>query len=211
MLDDEFLKKRGNNMLYFIKRGSEIQGPIGHEQLMRMVEHKQLKKTDMIGNAQQGYFQPLVTAWTQVKADQPIEQKKRLKLPFLAANRRPNRHAKNNQKSKNFVNNQEAIFNQFDSHSSPEGEAFSWQSHLFIAASILAFGLHPLCVAALGYAIGAICGIEFNLHSPAKGAVGEVVKGMLLYHWACLATIPLMLPLFIIQGVVVLIQATLYR
>ena len=51
-------------------------------------------------------------------------------------------------------------------------------------------------------AAGAICGIEFNLHSPAEGGLGEVVQAMLLYHWAGLITIPLMLPLFIIQGVV---------
>ena len=211
MQNVEFSKNWGNNMLYFIKRGGEIQGPVSHEQLMRMVKHKQLKNTDLIGNAQRGYFQPLVSAWKQVKAGQPIKQKKRLKIPFLAANRSPNGGAKNNKKSETFVNNQEAIFDRLDSHSSPEGEAISWQMHLFIAACILAFGLHPLFVALLGAATGAICGIEFNLHSQAEGGVGELVQGMLLYHWIAFATIPLMLPLFIIQGVVALIQAPLYR
>ena len=172
-------------MLYFVKRGCEIQGPISHEQLMRMVEHKQLKKTDMIGNSQQGYFQPLITAWKQVKADKPIEQKKRLKLPFLTANRPPN--------------------------SLPKGEPISWQSHLLIAASILVFGLHPLFVGLLGAATISICGIEYPINSPTEEGVTGVVQVMFLYRWFAFGTIPLMLPLFIIQGVVALIQAPLYR
>ena len=198
-------------MLYFVKRGGEIQGPISHEQLMRMVEHKQLKKTDMIGNSQQGYFQPLITASKQVKADKPIEQKKRLKLPFLTANRPPNGRVKNNKKSKNFVNNQEAIFDQLDSLSLPKGEPISWQSHLLIAASILVFGLHPLFVGLLGAATISICGIEYPIGSPTEGGVTGVVQVMFLYRWFAFGTIPLMLPLFIIQGVVALVQAPLYR
>ena len=54
MQNVEFSKNWGNNMLYFIKRGGEIQGPVSHEQLMGMVKHKQLKNTDLIGNAQRG-------------------------------------------------------------------------------------------------------------------------------------------------------------
>jgi len=63
----------------------------------------------------------------------------------------------------------------------------------------------------LGAATISICGIEYPIGSPTEGGVTGVVQVMFLYRWFAFGTIPLMLPLFIIQGVVALVQAPLYR
>jgi hypothetical protein len=59
-------------MQYFIKRGDKVQGPISHERLLFLEEHKKLKKSDYIGVSQTGPFQELALAWDVIKRSQPV-------------------------------------------------------------------------------------------------------------------------------------------
>ena len=56
-------------MQYYIKRGEEVQGPYGREELIQFVKAKQIVGTDQVANDRQGPFEPLKSCWSKISGD----------------------------------------------------------------------------------------------------------------------------------------------
>jgi hypothetical protein len=82
-------------MQYYIKRGDQVQGPLGHKQLMSLARQKKLKKSDLIGNSKDGSFQTIDTVWDLIKTKTPISNE------FEPNKNMPSAYPPKNEKLKN--------------------------------------------------------------------------------------------------------------